>query len=311
MSVPHRLSSEFVHGVRRAHPDAGQAWLDELPGLQHRLASLWSLRLRDWLPSRGSCVIRAVTVNDEPVVVKIPVIPSDTISERLVLEYWDGDAAARLLGADTASGALLVEWVQGRPFGEEVDAPRTLRRAGDYLRELHRRRHATPPSLPTLEQKLAPWRRSRERRETANGGASVLEASSPGREAAVRGWLADSADDGGGAVIHGDLHPRNLLVRPDASLVAIDPYGVRGDPARDAASLGLFFREDSRATRRLDALAESAELDPVRVAAHAYLLAVGAHRFRTAYDIPDGRRFLVDVIGDLERRLSGVIAPQS
>ncbi|HEV7806731.1 MAG TPA: aminoglycoside phosphotransferase family protein [Solirubrobacteraceae bacterium] len=307
MNVPHRLSSEFVLGVQRAHPDAGQAWLDALPSLQHRLASRWSLRLRDWLPSRGACVIRAVTVKDEFVIVKIPVIPADTISERLVLEYWGGDGAARLLGADAASGALLIQWVDGRPFVEEVDATRSLRRAADCLRELHRPRRANPPNLPTLEEKLAPWRRSRERQERASRDASAREASRRGREAAVRGWLADSPECGGGAVIHGDLHPRNLLVRRDGSLVAIDPYGVRGDPSRDGASLALFFREDTKAIYRLDALSEYAELDRVRVAAHAYLLAVGAYRFRTAYDVLTGRPFLEDVIGDLERRLAGFI----
>ena len=133
----------------------------------------------------------------------------------------------------------------------------------------------------------------------------MLDEATLSREAAVRTWLADSVP--GTTVIHGDLHPRNLLVRRDGALCAIDPYGVVGDPSRDVASLGMFFREDGRALHRLDALAAFADADRARVAGYAYALAVGALRFRVAYDIAAGRAFLERVIGDLQRRLPGVV----
>lgn len=314
--VPCQAPAAFARAIERAHPSVGRAWLDELGDVQRRLAADWELVSLDWLPARGSCVLRARTASGEDVVVKIPVVAADTESEGRALAYWYGDGGPRLLATDAASGALLIAWVEGRPFADEPDTADTLRAAGRFLRELHRPREAPPPSLPTLEEKLAPWRRSREERERSEApglGAAALRAEAPALDAAalrtevaVREWLAETAD--GTTVIHGDLHPRNLLVRPEGGHCAIDPYGVVGDPARDAASLALFFREDGRAPERLDLVAGAAEVEHARVVAHAYALAVGAYRFRVAYGIPAGRAFLERVAGDLRRRLPPGVA---
>jgi streptomycin 6-kinase len=266
------------------------------------LAELWELSLEEWLPGgRGACVLNGVAASGERVVLKIPASPSDTRSERAALQYWDGDGAPRLLGADDESGALLVEWVDGRPFGHLADSHGSFRRAGAYLRRLRRPRPGVRAALPTLEEKLAPLRRSRERAEGGRG-ASGLKESTIRREDAVRRWLADSTTKPDAVVLHGDLHAQNLLVRRDGALVAIDPYGVLGDPARDVACLALHFREDGKALDRIETLADYAEVSRERVLAHAYAIAVGAYRFRSAYGIADGRAFLQGVIGELERR---------
>jgi streptomycin 6-kinase len=204
------------------------------------------------------------------------------------------------------SGALLMEWIDGRPFVEEHDTASTLRMAGDYLRRLHRPRPLARPCLPTLEEKLAPLRRSREEAERARQGAPILDEPTLRSEASVRAWLADPSRPQT-CVIHGDLHPRNLLVRGDGGLSAIDPYGLVDDPCRDAASLALFFREDRGAVARLEALADFAELERDRVYGHAYALAIGAYRFRVAYGVSTGRVFLERVIGELRRRLSWLV----
>ncbi|HEX4345648.1 MAG TPA: aminoglycoside phosphotransferase family protein [Solirubrobacteraceae bacterium] len=303
-----RPSPAFVQAIERAHPDAAAAWLGELPRLQRRLATAWDLTLTQWLPARAACVVRAVTGDGEQAVLKIPVIASDTTSEGAALAYWDGDGAPELLRVDAVSGALLVAWVDGTAFVEEADGTESLRRAGELLRALHRPRPAGLPELPTLEQKLAPWRRSRELQERSSGARRPLDDATLGTEAAVRAWLDGGPRRTGATAIHGDLHPRNLLVRRDGSLAAIDPYGVLGDPCRDAASLALFFREDATALARLEELADVAELERGRVVAHAYALAVGAYRFRMAYGISAGRAFLEDTVRALERRLP-VVAP--
>jgi streptomycin 6-kinase len=302
------LDAAFARSIERAHPVIGPAWLRELPQLQRRLASEWELTLTQWLPARGACVRRAVSVADgDEVVVKIPVIAADTVSEGRALSYWDGDGAPRLRRVDAETGTLLVDWVDGRPFVEQRDTAGALRRAGEYLRELRRPRQAHRPDVPTLEAKLAPLRRSREQQEQACGGVPALDDSMLHGEAEVRTWLADSLGTVDASVIHGDLHPRNLLVRRDGCLSAIDPYGVVGDPCRDAASLALFFREDDKALCRLEALADFAAVDRDRVVAHAYAIAVGSYRFRVAYGVSAGLEFLQEVMTDLQRRLSGVV----
>jgi streptomycin 6-kinase len=310
MTRPREASrAQFAAAIERAHPDVGRTWLRDLPAVQARLAAQWDLKLTDWLPARGAHVQRAVTADGREAVLKIPVIAADTVSERRALAYWDGDAAARLIMGDGASGALLVEWVDGRPFAEEDDTPESLRRAGEFLRDLHRPRAASHRGFPTLEEKLAPLRRSREHLEGIGGPR--LDEPTHRAEAAALAWLAESATADETTVIHGDLHPRNVLVRPNGAPFAIDPYGVIGDRCRDAASLALFFREDDKALRRLETLADFAELPRSRVLAHAFALAVGSYRTRAAFGITAGRDFLENVACDLQRPLACVIGEMS
>ena len=101
--------------------------------------------------------------------------------------------------------------------------------------------------------------------------------------------------------MHGDVRPENVLVDAAGSARAIDPFGVSGERARDAAGLALWLREDEQAFSRVAAVADLTGLDRERVLAHAYLLAVGAWLFRTTYRSGRGRRALELFIDSFER----------
>jgi streptomycin 6-kinase len=97
-------------------------------------------------------------------------------------------------------------------------------------------------------------------------------------------------------LIHGDLHPGNILRADREPWLAVDPKGYVGDPAYDAGTLlksralALLAADDlpKAVHRALDVFADAAELDPARVRRWAQFHAVQAafwgrrHGFRMA-----------------------------
>jgi streptomycin 6-kinase len=68
------------------------------------------------------------------------------------------------------------------------------------------------------------------------------------------------------ALLHGDLHPGNVLVSEDG-LVAIDPRPCAGDPAYDAADWVLFRAAPGSWRRRAEALGAAVGVGGDRVMA--------------------------------------------
>jgi streptomycin 6-kinase len=287
---------EFAAYIERAHPTVGEQWLRSLPALRSRLAREWELSSLEPLGTGRSYVLKGHAPAFGPVVLKIPPVPSDTESERLALEYWDGAGAARLLGADSASGALLTSRIEGVPLSVEAFGEDALKHGVALLERLHRPRAAGVPRLPSLEEKLAPLRRARR----AAGGPGLSAATLRGEEA-VREWLAAAADREPQVVLHGDIRPANVLVGTSGTATAIDPFGILGDRARDAACLALWLGEGRHGFSHATAVADLLGLEHERVLAHAYLLAVGAWLFRATYGVSRGLHALKAFVDEFER----------
>ncbi|MFF0306886.1 aminoglycoside phosphotransferase family protein [Streptosporangium sp. NPDC004379] len=72
----------------------------------------------------------------------------------------------------------------------------------------------------------------------------------------ARAAALERAADGPAGLVHGDLHPGNVLSGPDARLVAIDPRPAWGDPDFDAVDWVLEEAADLTALeRRIEELA--------------------------------------------------------
>jgi streptomycin 6-kinase len=306
MSTETGVSPQAASRIVDAFPEEGPRWLRELATTERTLARQWGLQLGPAFAGSRTASVRTARISGGPAaVLKVPVIPSDTITEFRALRYWNGDAAPSAFDRDETSGALLLEFIEGEPLSMHDASENSLERVGAFLSRLHARRQ-TLPQLPSLEEHLAPLRealRARERssQETAE---SLVE------ENAVRAWLRRNADSMSSAtVIHGDLHTRNVLLTPDDQLKCVDPYGVVGDPARDAGAVALSCRSPVPLPDRLEILCARCQADPLRAAAHAFSMAVGALRYRRAFRSTDETLGLMSVI-DLLRpamRAAGAI----
>ena len=195
----------------------------------------------------------------EPAMLKI----SHEEDERLggvLMEWWDGDGAARVLARDDA--AILLERATGPASladmarsGRDDEACRILCAAAARL---HAPRHKPLPDLIPLDQ----WFRELEPTARTHGGILARCAET------ANGLLAGQREVG---VLHGDLHHDNVLDFGARGWLAIDPKRLIGERAFDFANIFTnpdladptrpVATEPGRFARRLNVVVEAAKLE--------------------------------------------------
>jgi streptomycin 6-kinase len=189
-------------------------------------------------------------------------IDGETASEAAALALWHGCGAVRLVDADGADGALLLEWLDPLRSLKEADLGVAVPVAGCLLRRL-----AVPapaqwpgPPVPGLRQ----W--ARDLAAELPGRWRDTGRPFPGRglDAAVEVATA-LAQRAGGLLANRDMHYQNVLAGEREPWLVIDPKLVRGDAEFGLAP--LLWRRLGEAggpaglRRRFDALVDEAGLD--------------------------------------------------
>lgn len=162
----------------------------------------------------------------EPAMLKIATEPEERLGWSL-LEWWDGEGAARVLGIQ--GDGLLMERAMGTRtpladmarHGDDAAATAIL---CDAIAELHRpRSKAPPPGLATLDD----WFRD------------LWPVAAKGLVPAVTAETARRLLDAQREVrpLHGDLHHENVLDFGPRGWLAIDPKRLIGDRAFDYTTL--------------------------------------------------------------------------
>ncbi|MDG6105701.1 hypothetical protein Daura_12860 [Dactylosporangium aurantiacum] len=201
---------------------AGERWLADLPDLLAGLAADWGLTLGAPYDLTYHYVAAVRRADGTPAVLKAGF---ELSAEAAALAAFDGHGAARLLRADPARGALLLEQVSPgdrlRDLAATDDAAATA-----VLADLMRRLHVPPvPGLPTVLSQVGALDRHR----------GAVPADLVAEAAAVMRHLCASAPRT--AVLHGDLHHDNVLRGTREPWLAIDPHGLVGDPGYEAGSI--------------------------------------------------------------------------
>jgi streptomycin 6-kinase len=182
----------------------------------------------------------------------------------VLMEWWDGDGAARVLARD--DDALLLERAEGT--ASLADMARTGRddEACRVLCAVAARLHAPRPKALSKLVPLAHWFRELEPAAAAHGGILVRCA------ATARSLLAEPREVG---VLHGDLHHGNVLDFETRGWLAIDPKGLAGERGFDFAN--IFTNPDlddpthpvatqpDHFARRLQVVTEAARLERERL----------------------------------------------
>ncbi|WP_135466240.1 aminoglycoside phosphotransferase family protein [Crenalkalicoccus roseus] len=242
------------------------AWEAGLPARAAALAERWALRGLAPIPGGATGArLFAAEAPQGPAVLKLSLPGQAVRAEADALAGFGGSGAAHLLAADPAEGALLLERLSpGTPLTALAarDDDAATRAAGAVMAALRR-----PPPPGALLAEAAGWVRLLDR---ALAGAWPLPRPMLDRAAGLFRDLAASAP--APALLHGDLHHGNILA-DGPGWRAVDPRGLCGDPAFEAAALlrnppaSPLLR---RAPRRLAILAETAGLDRARMAGWAY-----------------------------------------
>ncbi|MEV0414958.1 aminoglycoside phosphotransferase family protein [Streptomyces sp. NPDC050448] len=207
-------------------------WCDELPALVGELAARWNLDLVAADGGGTSRVFRCFSHTGTPVWLKLTPEPGIAREEAEALRAWaQTPSVVTLLAHDLAAGALLLEDVEpGVPVRQlSWDLPEVAA----LLRNLR-----TSPPVPGKHSVVQPLSHRidflfdlTDRKVAAAGMNAPMASAVLGRGRAAALDLAASGPVG---LVHGDLHPANVLSGPSARMVAIDPRPAWGDPDFDA-----------------------------------------------------------------------------
>ncbi|MEU6853906.1 aminoglycoside phosphotransferase family protein [Actinacidiphila alni] len=266
LDPPERL----VRTVGAWEGEAGRVWLAELPDRVGRHLERWGLTPERVFAAGGqiSMIVLVRAADGTPAVLKVGMVNRETEHEHAALAHWDGRGAVRLLDADPAEGALLLERLQADVSLRSLAEPKAMLEAADLLRRLW-----VPPgeghpftSVADYTGALVPLLRERRERDVAAEVRPLID-----EALEVYGDLvAGPAED---VLLHGDYHHGNVLAGERTPWLAIDPKPLVGERAYDLAWLvrdrlsTLAAQPGSRAAarRRLAKLASSLEVDPERL----------------------------------------------
>lgn len=274
------IDVEDVHVrlARRFGPEVA-GWCEGLPALADNLASRWGLRLGQAWPIGGTSVVLPCEAGDgEQLVLKLTPELKIAADEATALDAWMACRhVVTVHDADLDHGALLLERVlPGTRLADEPDQW-PLEDVVPVLSGLWLRPSplCAGSGLPSLPERAAFVFEMTRRRLDRN--PSVAARVPPDVVEASQNLARALAGEGPVRLLHGDLHPGNVLRGGDGrGLVAIDPRPCLGDPAFDAVDWVLADGGGERAVqRRIDWLAGRADgLDPDRAWAWCQAMAV-------------------------------------
>jgi streptomycin 6-kinase len=220
-------------------------WIDDLPELVADIEREWSIRVgRPYQDATEAFVARATLGDGSPVVLKLLIPRADEAGNKItaagneitVLRLTGGDGCVRLLRADAARGALLLERL-GRSL-HELGLPMTRRHEILSATAARVWRPAPDSGLPTGADKG--------RRLAGFIVASWEELDHPCSERAVSHALTCAArriaahDDERAVLVHGDVHEWNAL-EAGGGFKLVDPDGLLAEAEYD---MGIVMRED-------------------------------------------------------------------
>jgi streptomycin 6-kinase len=280
VTVSERLRAAVEHSAPGA-----RTWLDRLPALVRDTAAAWGLELHGQLTHEGHCsVIFPVRTDDGgPAVLKLALPEEESRFEAAALRRWDGDGAVRLHRASDDGFALLLErCVPGHDLWA-ADPIEQIEVIADLLPRIWALPRADGP-FPEVGDSVAGW--------VPRMPQTARVAGIPQEVAAdVRGWARELDRDAPRRLLHGDLHPGNILASERAPWLAIDPKPWVGDPAFDLAQVLVnWVWADATIVggparmlrRRAEALAERLGLSTDRILRWAAVKALGWESGRDA-----------------------------
>jgi streptomycin 6-kinase len=284
---------------------AGVQWLSRLPALVEQVAREWNLDVGEPYALSMNWVAPATRGGGTAVVVKLGVPDGHLRHEAEALRAYDGYGAVRLLAWSEDRGALMLERVE--PGGLAADlVPADDRAATAALITVGRRLHRPQPpgvALPHLRQESTSFRQHLRQFP----GDDPLPRHLVSRAGALFDELCGSAPQD--LLLHGDLHHDNVLRGTREPWLAIDPFGLVGDPGFDCAPM-LYNPDPHRhdeallalVPSRIEQMADGHQIPIERVVAWGFVMAVLSEVWSVNSDVKEPSRAL-DVATMLYPRL--------
>ncbi|MGK5730830.1 aminoglycoside phosphotransferase family protein [Streptomyces sp. URMC 124] len=218
---------------------AEHQWLASLPERVHRFAERWELAPeRVHVPGgRSSVVVLAHRADGTGAVLKLEVPGEAAALEGAALAQWNGLGAARVLEAEPAEGALLLERLRAGVSLRSLAEQKAVLEATATLQRLWVRPADDHPFTSVADHTLELARAMRERRDEpwATDARAVVDEALELRDALA-------ADAGAGteepvSLLHGRYEQGKVLAGERAPWLAVGPRPLVGERAYDLAWL--------------------------------------------------------------------------
>ena len=265
-----QVPEDFASALVNESGAAGRAWIEALPSTVESLCRRWNLVV-EGSPLHGYLgIVVPVRRNGEPAALKVSWINESTAHEIAALTIWNGRGAVRLLEADPAIAALLLERLESRRTLHDVPIGEAITVAAHLVRVLSVPARDNLPLLTVVAERLAETFFERWERLNRPIARRLVDAA---RDVAIQlGPLA------GSLLVNYDLHYGNVLAGEREPWLAIDPKVVVGDPEYGPAQL-LWTRledieRDGGLGHHFHALVDQAGLDLPRARAWALVRCV-------------------------------------
>jgi streptomycin 6-kinase len=256
------IPSEFAARTVTREGDAGRVWIERLPGVVAAYLERWGLT-PDGPVMHGyvAIVVPVACLGGERAVLKVSWRDGEDFWEARALAAWDGRGAVRVLKHDDPAGVLLLERLDPARSARALAGVEASAVAGQVCRRLA---VPAPSGMPRVDDLAARWVDELPRDWERLGRPFP------------RRWLDAAVEScrelGPGQpdlLLHGDLVFDNILRAEREPWLVIDPDGLVGEPAFEAAPFltnrwsEMSAQSDLRAAvrARLAAFAESAGVD--------------------------------------------------
>ncbi|MGH2627383.1 MAG: aminoglycoside phosphotransferase family protein [Anaerolineales bacterium] len=229
----HGLPGNFIHRMQAVHGPSATAWLARLAGLIRSLEEKWEVAIGPPFAALSyHYVAPGVRRDGTEIVLKLAPPSADMRHEAESLKVFQGKGAVRLLAEDLDAAALLLKRIRPGEDARRLPDEQAAGAVAGVMRELHCPLMSAHP-FPTVQD----WARAfGELRRRYQGGTGPLPGRAVDKAESLYADLAASMAEP--VLLHGDLHPENVLSDGDR-WVAVDPQGVLGEPAYEA---GAFLR---------------------------------------------------------------------
>jgi streptomycin 6-kinase len=209
------------------------AWVDDFGTIVSELCQKWALDPHTVHAGGTGAVVECVSADDGARrALKLSPDRAITEQEAAALTYWtDTNSVVDLVDADITRKAILLEWL---PEATALTAePWNVSDVTELIAELFSPRTTPPPDAPLARARVEFMFELWDRRRTTLPDSPIDDdVWRRSRSAAL-----DMAGEGK-SLLHGDLHPGNLLrVNDGRGVVVIDPRPCIGDPAMDLTDL--------------------------------------------------------------------------
>ena len=240
-------------------------WWQDLPRVIDRLVDEWGLILRDPV-GRGnsSLVIRCSTQNGQPRMLKL--MPDHKIASaeaKALRRFAAVGRAPAVREFDADVSCLLMDRVFGAPIADGP-AP-SLAAIGELLSDLHGADASHSRPIENLDDRVE-FMFEHWSMRYGSDSAALAVTSAEGLDRAWRLAIDLVATTGSRVLLHGDLHPGNVLRTDAGALQVIDPRACIGDAAFDAVDWVYWPTEDPAVwPDRCTQLSEEMGVDPERI----------------------------------------------